>query len=75
MSESGAFDAVARLDLRVFAFDAPQARAAARLRSHAGLSLGHRACLALGEALGCPVVTADRIWATLDVGVGVVVIR
>ena len=70
--------AVARLNLRVVAFDEPQARAAARLRfltRHIGLSLGDRACLALGDRLGCPVVTADRVWASLDVGVAIVVIR
>jgi ribonuclease VapC len=78
MPESEAATAVARLSLRVVAFDEPQARAAARLRSatrHAGLSLGDRACLALGQSLGCPVVTADRIWASLAVGVEIVVIR
>jgi len=70
--------ALARLNLRVIAFDEPQARATARLRSatrHAGLSLADRACLALGGILGCPVVTADRVWASVDVGVEVVVIR
>jgi ribonuclease VapC len=69
---------LARLNLRVIAFDEPQARAAARLHSvtrQAGLSLGDRACLALGGILGCPVVTADRVWASVDVGVEVVVIR
>ena len=78
MPEREAAIAVARLNLRVVAFDEPQARAAARLRSvtrHAGLSLGDRACLALGDRLGCPVVTADRVWASLDVGVAIVVIR
>lgn len=78
MPESGALDAVRRLDLRIMAFDEPQAHAAARLRAatrHAGLSLGDRACLALGQVLGCPVATADRVWANLDVGVEVVVIR
>jgi PIN domain nuclease of toxin-antitoxin system len=78
MSENEAVVAVAGLNLRVVAFDEQHARAAARLRSvtrHAGLSLGDRACLALGETLGCPVVTADRIWANLDVGIEVVVIR
>jgi ribonuclease VapC len=78
MSESEAATAVAGLSLRVVAFDEPQARAAARLRSatrHAGLSLGDRACLALGQSVGCPVVTADRIWASLAVGVEIVVIR
>jgi ribonuclease VapC len=78
MPEREAAIAVARLNLRVIAFDEPQARAAARLRSvtrHAGLSLGDRACLALGDRLRCPVVTADRVWASLDVGVAIVVIR
>jgi ribonuclease VapC len=31
-----------------------------------GLSLGARACLALGMRLGLPVVTADRSWAALE---------
>jgi PIN domain nuclease of toxin-antitoxin system len=39
------------------------------------LSLGDRACLALGLRLGSPVVTADRVWATVDVGVEIVLIR
>jgi ribonuclease VapC len=42
----------------------------------AGLSVGDRACLlALGLQLGRPVVIADRVWASLDVGVEVVLIR
>ena len=40
-----------------------------------GLSLGDRACLALGKRLGLPVYTADRAWAELDLGVEVVLIR
>ena len=66
------------MDLRVIAFDGPQARVAARLRPvtrHAGLSLGDRACLALGLELGRSVVTADRAWANLDIGVDIVLIR
>ena len=43
-------------------------------RAH-GLSLGDRACLALGKRLGLPVYTADRAWAELDLGVEVVLIR
>lgn len=78
MPESEVDIAVARLNLRVVAFDEPQARATARLRSvtrHAGLSLADRACLALGLRLGKPVVTADRVWASLDIGVEIVLIR
>jgi PIN domain nuclease of toxin-antitoxin system len=69
---------VSAMDLRVTSFDVAQARSAGRLRSitrHAGLSLGDRACLALGDRLGCRVVTADRAWASLDVGVEIVLIR
>lgn len=40
-----------------------------------GLSLGDRACLALGQRLGLPVLTADRAWEGLGVGVEVRVIR
>jgi ribonuclease VapC len=46
----------------------------ASTRAH-GLSLGDRACLATGLRLGWPVVTADRTWALLDVGVTVQLIR
>jgi PIN domain nuclease of toxin-antitoxin system len=33
-----------------------------------GLSLGDRACLALARRLDRPVVTADRTWSKLDLG-------
>ena len=59
-------------------FDADQAASAGRLRAvtrPAGLSLGDRSCLALALALGAPVLTADRAWAGLDVGVSIEVIR
>lgn len=78
MPESEAAAAVARLNFRAIAFDEPQARAAARLRPqtrHAGLSLGDRACLALGLTLGLPVLTADRAWANLAVGAAVILVR
>lgn len=70
--------ALSVMDLRVVAFDDAQARAAALLRPatrHVRLSLGDRACLALGAQRGCPVVTADRVWASLDVGAEIVIIR
>jgi ribonuclease VapC len=70
--------AVAKLSLRVIAFDEAQARATARLRPatrRAGLSSGDRACLALAQSLGCTAVTADRVWARLRVGVEIVLVR
>ncbi len=50
----------------------------ARLRpltSSAGLSLGDRACLALGRRLGATVLTADQAWVGLGVDVDVHAIR
>jgi ribonuclease VapC len=40
-----------------------------------GLSLGDRACLALGLALKAPVYTADKSWKELKLGVRIHVIR
>lgn len=40
-----------------------------------GLSLGDRACLAAGRVRGLPVLTTDRTWAGLDLGVPVEVVR
>lgn len=40
-----------------------------------GLSLGDRACLALGLDLNAPVYTADKSWRNLKVGVRIHVIR
>lgn len=54
------------------AYSAGFLRAATRSR---GLSLGDRACLALAHANGVRVLTADRAWAGLEVGVEIEVIR
>ena len=40
-----------------------------------GLSLGDRACLALGIALRAPVYTADRLWKHLKLGIRIHLIR
>ena len=40
-----------------------------------GLSLGDRACLSLGMRLTVPVLTSDRVWATLGLPLDVQVIR
>ncbi len=60
------------------AFDATQAYEAGALRPAtraAGLSLGDRACLALGRTRGARVLTADAAWSGLDVGVEIAFIR
>ena len=40
-----------------------------------GLSLGDRACLALGISLGAPVYTADRAWKKLKLGIPIQLLR
>jgi ribonuclease VapC len=62
----------------VVAFDEEQARIAGDLvmqTRHLGLSLGDRACLALGIALKLPVYTAEKTWQKVKVGVRIHVIR
>jgi PIN domain nuclease of toxin-antitoxin system len=62
----------------VLAFSQEQARIAGDLivqTRHLGLSLGDRACLALGMALKAPVYTAEKTWKTLGLSVRVHVIR
>jgi len=39
------------------------------------LSVGDRASIAIGRELGLPILTADRNWARIDLGVTVEVIR
>ena len=59
-------------------FTAEQARIAGSLAARTrslGLSLGDRACLALGLALKAPVYTTDRAWKSLKLGVRIHVIR
>lgn len=66
-------DDLVALGVELHDFTSDDARAAAALRDEgkaAGLSLGDRACLALGARLGAPVLTADRSWARLP-GLGV----
>lgn len=67
-----------RLRFTVVSFDEGLALSAGLLRAqtrHLGLSVGDRACLALAQREGLPVLTGDRAWARLDVGVEVVLIR
>ena len=51
-------------------FDIEQAQCVAESQPyvrHKGLSLGDRACLALGQKLKAPIYTADKIWGELKI--------
>lgn len=54
------------------AIDAGLLRAATR---QLGLSLGDRACMALARRERARVITADRAWAALDLGIEIELIR
>jgi PIN domain nuclease of toxin-antitoxin system len=69
---------MAETGIAVIRFERDDAEAAGELLPRTrgrGLSLADRACLALAARLGAPAVTADRVWADLDVGVEIVCIR
>ena len=71
-------EAVDVLSIRHVAFDdqlATETAALLPLTRHLGLSLGDRACLALARGESLPVLTADRAWASLQVGVEIRMIR
>lgn len=59
-------------------FDQDHARVAGDLIVHTrklGLSLGDRACLALGLALKAPVYTSEKLWKSVRLGVPINLIR
>ncbi len=70
--------ALGGLEFIAMDFTAEHARGAGKLRlptRQFGLGLGDRSCLALAVSLDLPVLTADRIWIQLDIGVEVVLCR
>jgi PIN domain nuclease of toxin-antitoxin system len=73
-----AWTSIEASEIRVVPFDGAMARRVAALRPltrKAGLSLGDRACLALGMAENAVVLTTDRAWKGLDLGIAVKIIR
>jgi ribonuclease VapC len=73
-----AWEAVIAPIPEILDFDTEQAKIAGSLLPQTrslGLSLGDRACLALGIALKAPIYTADRAWKDLRLKVSIHVIR
>ncbi len=78
MEEGEVRAALAGLALRIVTFDEVRAYRVGALRRetrHVGLALGDRACLAAGREMERTVLTADRRWAELDLGIDIRVIR
>lgn len=76
--EESTIEYLGLLGIDIVAFDSEAAIRTASLRTATkslGLSLGDRACLALGKMLDCPVLTADRAWSGADLGIEIIVIR
>lgn len=70
--------AIASIGLSVMAFDEAQAMAAAALRPRTralGLSLGDRACIALGELRGAKIITCDAAWSAVDTSADIMQVR
>jgi ribonuclease VapC len=66
------------LTLNVEDYDENQALIAAGLlkkTASKGLSLGDRACLALALSRKLPVLTGDKVWSSIDVGLKIELIR
>ncbi|MXY23332.1 MAG: type II toxin-antitoxin system VapC family toxin [Acidobacteria bacterium] len=67
-----------KFNMKVRPFDQQLAIAAGQMRAQTrtrGLSLGDRACLAFASREGARVVTADRSWKDVNLGVEITVIR
>lgn len=65
---------ISTLGLDVRAFEADDAQRSGMLRpltNRQGLSLGDRSCIALAQRLGAAVLTCDRSWQELDLGIDV----
>ena len=78
LSPDGAWEAALGPVREAVPFTAEHARIAGDLVAQTrplGLSLGDRACLALGLALKIPVYTADQSWKKLKVAARIHVIR
>ena len=78
MTDAEAKASIELLHIQPVDFDMEMALAAGFLKSYTkrlGLSLGDRCCLALGIVRKNTVVTADRSWSKLRLGIKIEVVR
>ena len=78
LTQSEANEAFQALELAEKPFDGELAEMAAWLRPltrQFGLSLGDRACLALGQKQNAHILTTDRPWQNLEIGVSIECVR
>ncbi len=79
MSAAEAQEAIEPFIHSIVSFDLEHSMACASLKKvtkHLGLSLGDRACIALGIKLRLPIYTADKIWRELKLeNAEIIVIR
>jgi len=78
VSEEAIQKALIPLNLTIVPFDEQMAYETGRLRTSTrqlGLSLGDRACLATAKIQGASILTADRVWLQVNIGVDIKCIR
>lgn len=78
MPEEAIREVIEGLGLTIVPFDLPLAYSAGMLKPltrRLSLSLGDRACLALGVKLGVPILTTDRSWTHLKIGARIQLVR
>lgn len=78
MSREEILPLLTKLIGEIVLFDEVQALEAGLLyqqTKHLGLSLGDRSCISLALSRKLPVLTTDKIWQKLDIGIEVRVIR
>lgn len=74
IDSEGVLAQLRRLEIDIAPFQIDEARISADLRPRTikhGVSLADRACLALAIDRELPVLTADRVWADLDLDLGI----
>lgn len=78
LSKESTINSIQTLISEVIPFDEGHAYSSAELITKTktiGLSLGDRACVALGLETGYPIYTADRVWLKLDLNCKINLIR